>query len=447
MTDCARGHRILCSGSFSEASSCAFLNLRLDRFVLDRLFGWQGRLRKPHIRASWRHGRERRNDGDDDVYCWGDGYVGELGNGLDTMWDDPQQVPGLKAKQIAAGLGLTCAVNDSDQAVCWGSIAYPAYDANTGNLLDEPRVQALPTPTRVLSGLGAVVQVTVGGETACRFPDHRVCDAYVCGVSATGDLSCEGWWPGVDTASVPTWRANGTTPFAELSAQQNVLSAAAGDEHVCVLAGSGLPSKAFCWGKMLQHVGRDSVPGVSSWNIGQVAEPLPYPLEFFDPPMKDSISLSAGKEHTCAVAEHGYVNCWGTGTDLGNGFRTLPQPISYMAYRPVPVSNVSDAVQISAGYKHTCVSRGSRISCWGENAFGQLGDGSKNRRREPVMVPNRIRFVQVAAGSNHTCAIERPEGSGLDVRTGSVVCWGDDSYGQLGDNEWQPVTVKALSAP
>ncbi len=361
-----------------------------------------------------------------------------MGNADWAMWDSPQLISGIKAKQIAAGLGLTCAVNTDKEAVCWGSIADPAYD-DKDKLLKEPEVRTWWTPTRVLEGLGSVAQVTVGGETACRKFDVKKCDTYVCGVSTDGNIACEGWWPGVNqTSNAVTWVDASSTPFAELSGDKNVLSAAAGDDHVCVLAGATVPSEAYCWGPSANHVGRDPSKG-SGYNIAVVDEPSNYPEIGFDPPMKNSILIAAGTEHTCAVTEHGHVNCWGpSGNALGNkGAARGPE-----SWRPVAVKDVDDAVQISAGETHTCITRGSRIRCWGSNNAGQLGDGTNsNSSNEPVNVPNLKDFIQVAAGSQHTCAIER---SAPGAQSGTVLCWGDDSFGQLGDNEWRPTKVIGL---
>ena len=62
--------------------------------------------------------------------------------------------------------------------------------------------------------------------------------------------------------------------------------------------------------------------------------------------------------------------------------------------------------------------------CWGDNRWGELGDGTTTERREPVAV-KRLKgdIEQIVAGQHHTCAI-------VD---GGARCWGHGSYGQLGD--------------
>jgi alpha-tubulin suppressor-like RCC1 family protein len=83
-------------------------------------------------------------------------------------------------------------------------------------------------------------------------------------------------------------------------------------------------------------------------------------------------------------------------------------------------------VALSAGGEHTCgiESVTQAIWCWGDNEFGQLGDGSVIDRRAPVQVVGAQRFSVVSAGARHTC--------GIDVQ-GGAYCWGGNSDGQVGD--------------
>ncbi|MBK6534769.1 MAG: hypothetical protein IPF99_36100 [Deltaproteobacteria bacterium] len=55
------------------------------------------------------------------------------------------------------------------------------------------------------------------------------------------------------------------------------------------------------------------------------------------------------------------------------------------------------------------------VQCWGANDLGQLGDGSTTTRLSPVMVMGLSNAVEIAAGYNHTCA---------RLMDGSVRCWG-----------------------
>ena len=93
---------------------------------------------------------------------------------------------------------------------------------------------------------------------------------------------------------------------------------------------------------------------------------------------------------------------------------------------PVAASG-NNYVQISASGDHTCglTSRGAAY-CWGDNDYGQLGDGTTTNSEDdgPQAVIGGLKFASISAGDDYTC--------GLTSR-GAAYCWGRNWYGQLGD--------------
>ena len=131
--------------------------------------------------------------------------------------------------------------------------------------------------------------------------------------------------------------------------------------------------------------------------------------------------------------------CWGDNEfgALGNGTTTNP-------VAPVEVAGLSNGVAaIAVGWYHTCaLTAVGGIKCWGDNEYGQLGDGTTTHRRMPVEVAGlSSNVVAIAAGSSHTCAL---------TAAGGVKCWGYNFYGQLGDgtktDRLTPVDVFGLSS-
>lgn len=106
------------------------------------------------------------------------------------------------------------------------------------------------------------------------------------------------------------------------------------------------------------------------------------------------------------------------------------------------VSDTGLYISISAGATHTCGIDTSQsagtLKCWGNNFYGQLGDNSQTDRLLPTVIDVGTVYTQVSVGSEHTCAI-----TGTNV----LKCWGRNGFGQLGlgtvVNSSVPVVVDA----
>lgn len=147
-------------------------------------------------------------------------------------------------------------------------------------------------------------------------------------------------------------------------------------------------------------------------------------------------SLTAGAAHTCGIAGGGVPLCWGQNANgqLGDGTRN-----DHLV--PRTVGGGVSFRSLVAGWDHTCgLTANGNAFCWGLNSQGQLGDGSRLDRLQPNIVRGAVQTL--VAGSAHTCGISEAQ----------VVCWGSNSRGQLGDrtteDRSQPVVVQGLpSAP
>ncbi|NCQ59152.1 MAG: hypothetical protein GW913_00610 [Myxococcales bacterium] len=149
----------------------------------------------------------------------------------------------------------------------------------------------------------------------------------------------------------------------------------------------------------------------------------------------EAVEVSAGNAHTCARRASGEVTCWGLNSigECGDGTTVLSRP------RPVATVDLVDAVQVSAGYFHSCARRSTgEVVCWGYNRRGQLGDGTRTNQSRPTAVLGLTDAVDVATagdlpGGVHSCALRS---------TGEVVCWGYNTYGEIGDG----TTTERLTA-
>ena len=133
--------------------------------------------------------------------------------------------------------------------------------------------------------------------------------------------------------------------------------------------------------------------------------------------------ITAGKgNHTC-TRSGGLVKCWGR-----NDFGQLGDGSNADRILPTNVPSLTNVYRVAAGRHHTCAlgAGGATVLCWGRNDFGQLGDGTNIHRKSPVIVPGLTDILQLALGDTHTCALKG---------TGEIFCWGNKGEGQLGRNE------------
>ena len=146
--------------------------------------------------------------------------------------------------------------------------------------------------------------------------------------------------------------------------------------------------------------------------------------------LSDVVQVSVGESHTCAIRSDGTVWCWGDNSDgqLGLGIDYGPETCgsSSCSKKPVLINWNNEEVKttISAGYSHTCVASASGTWCWGDNSYGQLGDATLINSSSPVSVDGLQGASALGLGIIHTCAIDEEE---------SVWCWGSGDSGQLGE--------------
>jgi alpha-tubulin suppressor-like RCC1 family protein len=150
---------------------------------------------------------------------------------------------------------------------------------------------------------------------------------------------------------------------------------------------------------------------------------LPTPLHAV------ALSIESAGGHVCALEETGALYCWG---DNYSGQLGAEPPVEFncpigmipCSTIPLQVSGGLTFVDVSAGHQHTCgrATNGS-LYCWGDNMWGQLGDGTTVSRPTPAEVIGGLTFTRHSLGRNHSCGI---------TGSGEAYCWVDNGSGQLG---------------
>jgi alpha-tubulin suppressor-like RCC1 family protein len=136
--------------------------------------------------------------------------------------------------------------------------------------------------------------------------------------------------------------------------------------------------------------------------------------------------VSAGREHSLALKKDGTVWSWGKNTQGQLGDGSVEHSLT-----PVQVNNLEVIISIAAGSDHSLALKSDgTVWAWGDNDFGQLGNNSDVQQNTPVQVQQTSgapldSVIFVAAGGYHSLALKND---------GSVWVWGNNEFGQLGDN-------------
>ena len=146
---------------------------------------------------------------------------------------------------------------------------------------------------------------------------------------------------------------------------------------------------------------------------------------------KTVLSVSAGTSYNLALCSDGKVMAWGGNSvgQLGDGSnttRTLP-----VAVATTGVLSGRSVIAVAAGYRHSlALCSDGTLAAWGENSYGQLGNGTTVSQNTPVAVDRtgvlsgRV-VIAISAGQYHSMAL---------CSDGTVATWGENSSAQLGDN-------------
>lgn len=337
------------------------------------------------------------------AYCWGANGNGEFGNGTNTPSYYPIPVTGLSSgvtKLVSGGYyypdvrsaSRTCAIV-SGAAKCWGYQSMGELGNNGGG--------SSLTPVDVVGLTSDVTDID------------------------TSDIGYGGFTCAVHNGAAKCWGnnsngqlGNGTTtvspvPVTVSGLSSGVVSIAVGENHACAALSDGTVK---CWGNNAQGQFGDGTTTSST---------VPVTVSGI---ASGATKVTAGFRHTCALVSGG-VKCWGS-----NGHGQLGNGTTIASLTPVDATGMtSGVVDLSAsgdgvgGLSLTCaVTSAGAVKCWGNNNYGQLGDGTTTSKTVATQVTGLTSgFTQVSVSVGTVCALNN---------LGKSYCWGDYILGQLSNN-------------
>ena len=280
--------------------------------------------------------------------CWGGNGNGQIGDGSTTQRLTPVDVSGLTSGVAAISVGNfhSCARTTGGGMKCWGKNGVGQLgDGSTTQRLTPVDVGGLTSGLIMMApGLSHSCALTTGGRVKCWGENNSF--------GRLGDGTSVQRTIPIDIS----WTTNGSSPIE------------AGGFHTCALTSSG---GAKCWGSNGSGrlgdgtaITRTTTVDVSGLTSGVIA-------------------ISPGGDYTCALTAAGGAKCWG-----GNGTGQLGDGTTTDHFIAANVSGLtSGVIAIAAGSRHACaLTTAGGVKCWGQNAYGQLGDGTTTQRLVPVDV-------------------------------------------------------------
>jgi alpha-tubulin suppressor-like RCC1 family protein len=320
------------------------------------------------------------NDGT--LWSWGDNRYGQLGDGTSTNQNEPTLIGNETGwKSVFAGNSTSMALKEDGTIWVWG------YDNSS-------------SPIQIGSDNDWKVLSTSGSHTLA--------------IKDNGTLWAWGWNYYGQLGDGTRVNKNRPTQIGTDN-DWNAVSAN-GVQSVAIKNDKTL----WTWGK----IGVGTHDGIT----------IPTELDFYS----GWESVSAGTKHLLAIRSDGTLWAWGSNEygQLGNA------KFSSNESSPNKISSDGDWIKVSGGFHHsTAMKKDGSIWAWGQNSYGQSGNGTLYGSNEPKLVGNSTDWQSISAstGGYHTIASKKD---------GSLWAWGYNWKGELGDGTNQQKNFpKKIEAP
>ena len=374
------------------------------------------------------------------LLAWGNNWYGQCGVTITSnnpLILNPVETPISNVVAIAAGSDLTMALKDDGTVWTFGNNNYGQLGNGSLDIDNHPiSVMAL--------GLTNLTAISAGSDFCLALKDDGTVWAWghndwgQLGDGNPVELTTNNTSDVVDYYYIDSqsWSLSYTGPIDNITAYLDMLN----QSYDSWNKSHQNTTKNYSWAKIPAH---NSIPRqvVGLTNIKFIAGNLDsavavdtndtiwawghYRLNYstlngFSTPTKFGVL-----KNVVAVSRNGFLTSDGTVWELNfadTKLRDDPQSIPYDLNK---VSGLTNVISISNGIDHSvALKNDGTIWGWGQNAYGQLGDGTNKSESSPTRVLGLPNIVNIASGAGHTIAVSK---------NGTVYGWGSDTSGQLGD--------------
>jgi alpha-tubulin suppressor-like RCC1 family protein len=228
----------------------------------------------------------------------------------------------------------------------------------------------------------------------------------------------------------------GTDVRSPIDGLSDVSALAGGGRHSLALLSDGTVEAwgENDWGQLGD--GGDSGPSICHAEFAQATgyeipcATTPSPVEG----ISEAVAIAAGAQHSLALLKNGTVVAWGDNEagQLGDGTMSGPDHCyteaepTQCSTKPVPVSGLSEVTAIAAGENFSlALLKNGTVEAWGSNNLGELGDGTSSAAGDlPAPVSGLSGVKAIAARGDTGLAL---------LSNGTVMAWGSNEFGELGD--------------
>jgi len=232
------------------------------------------------------------------------------------------------------------------------------------------------------------------------------------------------------TATFTAKSAFTTSAFTVTALERQFQSIDAGADVTCGYTNLG---RGYCWGNGSLGKLASAADSTCFGEAPRGKEPCTLsPKRFAGSPLEFT-AVSVETTSGCGISKDKLLYCWGDDTfgQIGNGAKGGGAQPNLATVAQVRFDSVA------VGGTHACaISTSKQVYCWGADGAGQLGDSRIVNSTTPIPIASTLAFTSISAGRNHTCGIA----------SGQAYCWGDNARGQLGigssgDSSDVPVAV------